>query len=406
MHLADATATLPFPRFPPMTTTPASQSVRERLARCTSEAQVPELVEALLAAFTQPGVSDLYVEPTAAAGLLRWRVDGVLHPLAEFPRALVPNVVARLKVLARLLTYEHALPQEGRLALPRGEARVSTFPTIFGERVVLRSLGDGSAGPRPLDELALPEPVERALARHATARQGLVLVTGPAGTGKTTTACAVLRQIVETSGGARSIVSLEDPVEIVVPGVCQSQVSEATGLTLAAGLKSLLRQDPEVIFLGEIRDRTTAEVTLQAALTGQLVVSTFHAGEAREAIARLVDMGLPAYSVRGAVRLVVAQRLLRVLCDCARPDTPQRVAERLGTPISTARVAVGCEQCRSTGYRGRRPVAECLEPSVADAPTTTLWQSALELVTAGVTSADEVLRVLGFAPATQPGTMQ
>jgi general secretion pathway protein E len=226
-----------------------------------------------------------------------------------------------------------------------------------------------------------------------------VLVVGPAGSGKTTTAYACLRHIVAHSGGGRSIASLEDPIEVSVSGVAQSQVNPAVDFDMAMGLRSLLRLDPEVILIGEMRDRTTAEIALQAALTGQLVVTTFHAGNCGDAVHRLVELGIPDYAVRNAVRLVVAQRLVRRLCSCSRPGNVKNDA--LGMDVTNCRIAVGCDTCHSTGYRGRALLAEwqtidgagATPPAVGDEQ---LWASAHALVEAGTTSPLEVIRVLGL----------
>ena len=186
------------------------------------------------------------------------------------------------------------------------------------------------------------------------------MLSGPAGSGKTTTIYACLRELAARSGGQRSLVTLEDPIESVVPGVAQSQVNPAAGLTLESGLKSLLRQDPEVIAIGEVRDKTTAEIALQAALTGHLILTTFHAGSACEVIGRFLDMGIEPYVVRSGLRAIVAQRLVRKLCTCAEPSS--RPEDLLGLPVQSARVARGCELCRGTGYAGRTVLAEMLLP--------------------------------------------
>jgi type II secretory ATPase GspE/PulE/Tfp pilus assembly ATPase PilB-like protein len=363
-----------------------------------------EFVERLLCLARDSGASDVHLDPTGESLGIRWRLDGVLQPLAELPKAVGPNVIARLKVLAGLLTYELALPQEGRICdeALRVEVRVCTFPTLYGERAVLRVLGTGDAALESLAQLGLPTGVESELQRHLAATSGAVLVVGPAGSGKTTTAYATLRHVVATSGGGRSIASLEDPVEVAVDGVAQSQINLAAGFDMATGLRSLLRLDPEVILIGEMRDLATAEIALQAALTGQLVVTTFHAGNCAEALHRLTDIGVPAYAVRNAVRLVVAQRLVRRLCNCAQPGDVEGHARPLGLAVDHCRLPGSCDACRGTGYAGRSLIAEWrtvsdgeLEPSPAP-PGTGLWASAEALVAAGVTSPAEVIRVLGF----------
>lgn len=360
-------------------------------------------VAALLAAARDADASDVHIDRAADGVQLRWRLDGVLQPLGQLPATIAPNVIARLKVLSGLLTYETALPQEGRIrddALGT-EVRVSTFPTLYGERAVLRLLGTTKRSLESLDQLGLPAGVCDELVRQLSGTSGAVLVVGPAGSGKTTTAYACLRHIVANSRGGRSIASLEDPIEVAVPGVAQSQVNPAHQFDMATGLRGLLRLDPEVILIGEMRDRTTAEIAMQAALTGQLVVTTFHAGNCGDAIHRLVELGIPEYAVRNAVRLVMAQRLVRRLCTCSAPGDVERDAGRLGFEVSQCCVPVGCEACHATGYRGRVLLAEWQavdDTHLAAAPASDerLWESGTTLVAAGTTSAAEVIRVLGL----------
>jgi type II secretory ATPase GspE/PulE/Tfp pilus assembly ATPase PilB-like protein len=247
-----------------------------------------------------------------------------------------------------------------------------------------------------------------------------VLITGPAGSGKTTTAYACLREVVRTSEGRRSVVSLEDPIEMALPGVSQSQVQPAAGFDLATGLRSLMRQDPEVILVGEIRDRPTAETAFQAALTGHLVLSTFHAGSAAGGISRLIDLGIEPYLLRSGVRAMLHQRLVRRLCACAKPSSGSD--SFLGLPLVRAQEATGCEACRRTGYRGRLVLAEQLPALVGElgaavldrrdalelgrlaaaAGMTTLFERACAAVEGGSTDPAEVRRVLGFAAAIGP----
>ncbi|MGI9455195.1 MAG: GspE/PulE family protein [Aeoliella sp.] len=365
-----------------------------------NESSAVEFVDQLLTLVERTGASDVHLDPTESGLELRWRVDGVLQPLGAAPRVIAASAVARLKVLAGLLTYETALPQEGRLLTEStgAEFRVSTFPTLFGERAALRSLGAGSGGLDSFDKLGLPAAAANDLRRALASTSGAVLIVGPAGGGKTTTAYAALREVVQQSAGGRAIQSLEDPIEVVVPGVAQSQVNEAAGFTMDTALKSLVRQDPEVLFLGEMRDFATAETTLQAALTGGLVVTTFHAGNAREALRRLVDMGIPKYAVEHAVRLIVSQRLVRRLCDCALDGEPTRDAHPLGYQVSRCRGPSGCERCAGTGYAGRTLLAEvhtgaALQEGSDDEPFHT---AAEQLIEFGFTSPAEIVRVLGW----------
>ena len=268
-----------------------------------------EVVERVLAEAQANGASDVHFQPGGEAMELRWRLDGVLHPIALLPAKVAPNIVARLKVLAELLTYRTDVPQEGRIRKVPGEVemRLSTFPTLFGEKAVVRMF----AGPGRflrLNDLGLPASVRDELSHVLNETSGAIVLSGPAGSGKTTTIYACLRELAARSRSERSLATLEDPIEAVVPGVAQAQVNLAAGLTLESGLKSLLRQDPEVIAIGEIRDKATAEIALQAALTGHLILTTFHAGSACEVIGRFLDMGIEPYVVRSGLRAVVAQR--------------------------------------------------------------------------------------------------
>ncbi|NUQ61984.1 MAG: type II/IV secretion system protein [Pirellulales bacterium] len=374
-----------------------------------------EVVDRVLAAGRELGASDVHLQPAAEGVELRYRIDGVLQPAGLFPSALAPNIVARLKVQADLLTYRTDMPQEGRIRAPAGdiEMRVSTFPTLFGEKAVVRFFA-GSGQFRRLDDLGLPKDVLARLRQLLAETSGAIFATGPAGSGKTTTIYACLRELV-TQGGGRSLVSLEDPIEMPVPGVAQAQVNANVGFDLATGLRFLMRQDPEVIMVGEVRDRDTAETAFQGALTGHLLLSTFHAGSAAEAIGRLSDMGIEPYLLRSGVLAILNQRLVRRLCTCARATAEP--AERLGLPVEQVYVPVGCQQCGGTGYRHRLLLAEMLTPertelgrailSRSDTATlealavqagmATRWQRAYDAVRTGLTSPAEVRRVLGFS---------
>ncbi len=384
-----------------------------------------DLVDHLLTAARTVNASDVHIEPGPGEVTIRWRLDGVLQPASAFPAAFGANVVARLKVLADLLTYQTDLPQEGRLRLGEGasriEMRLSTFPTIHGENAVVRLFASANEFLR-LDDLAFPDDIRAELARALAMTSGMIVLSGPAGAGKTTALYACLRELVGLSEGKKSLATLEDPVEVALEGVAQSQANAAAGFTLERGLRSLLRQDPEVIALGEIRDRSTAEVAFQASLTGHLVLTTFHAGTAAGVISRLSDMGIPPYVLRGGLIAVVAQRLLRGLCVCSRPGVKDDPVARLEPDGPPGSVPVGCDRCAGTGYRGRFLIAELLRPEVPPVATAllaradrdtldraarsggmiALWQRARDTVRKGRTSAAEVRRVLGLedVPAT------
>ena len=364
-----------------------------------------EFVSVLLQTARDARASDVHLNPLNDAFEARWRLDGVLQPLVQIPKEVGPNVVARLKVLAGLLTYDMANPQEGRIRDDRlnMEVRVSTFPTLYGERAVLRLLAGGNQSLESLAQLGLLPAVLDELDRQLAATSGAILIVGPAGSGKTTTAYACLRHVTARSRGGRSIASLEDPIEMALAGVAQTEVNPTTGFDMAAGLRSLLRLDPEVILIGEMRDRATAEVALQAALTGQLVVTTFHAGNCDDTANRLIEFGIAEYAVRNAVRLIVAQRLVRSLCHCAVPADVEQHARPLGMKVEKCWIPTGCEQCQFTGYYGRSLIAEWVsaprEDSRHSAGDEQLWTMAAQLVEAGTTSPQEVFRVLGLRRA-------
>ena len=381
----------------------------------TEPAYASELVAAMLAAARQNGASDVHWIPVAGAFEVWWRIDGVLQQAARIPSEVGPRVVARLKVLAQLLTYQTEVPQEGRIreSIDEVEMRVSTFPTLFGEKAVVR-LFVGSGEFRHLANLGLAPELLGDLQRLLNETSGAILISGPAGSGKTTTLYACLRELLREGLPRRNIVTLEDPIEAVVEGTSQSQVNPTAGFDIETGLRSLMRQDPEVMMLGEIRDRSTAEIAFQAALTGHLVLTTFHAASAAATISRLSDMGIEPYLLRSGVLAIINQRLVRRLCACSQPD--DNPENRLGLPVEQHRRAVGCSECRHTGYRGRAVLSEMLVPEPDEigrgilsrddtarleqlalaAGMVPRWQRAVQAVNAGVTTPAEVRRVLGF----------
>jgi general secretion pathway protein E len=381
------------------------QRALDALDRGKPEA-TPQLVDALLTEAVRRGASDVHLEPTHRALEVRFRLDGVLHRAATLRKELTPNLIARLKVLAELLTYRTDLPQEGRLhwdAAPAGSAmRLSTFPTIHGEKAAIR-IFDATGRVLDLDQLALPNRVRAHLDRLLGERSGAILLTGPSGSGKTTTIYACLRHLVSAGQGSRHIVTLEDPVEQVIEGVSQAQARPGSEFDFARGLRSVLRQDPEVIMIGEIRDPETAGIAIEAALTGHLVFSTLHAGSACGVLGRLLDMGVEPYLLTSGVRGILNQRLVRRRCPgCSSDGDEPR----------------GCEQCAGTGYRGRLLLAElltihaalrqavlakadiyALEATAAELPHPTLAEAADEAVAAGLTTRTEIRRVLGSTAA-------
>ena len=304
----------------------------------------------------------------------------MLQLAGTLPRSLLPNVVARLKLLANMITYRTDIPQDGRLLESdvEVERRVCTFPTHFGEKVVIRMFG-GVRQFQRLGDLGLPEEIRLALAGLLNETSGAILFTGPAGSGKTTTLYTCLRELSTASRGGRSLMTLEDPIEVLVPGVAQAQINQAAGLDLAVGLRSMMRLDPEVIGVGEIRDLATAEVAFQASLTGHLLLCTLHAGSAAGVIGRLAEMGIEPYAIVSGVRAIVCQRLVRRLCICAAPPMNRQSCwdwtyPARGSPSaarSVVALATGAASCwpRSSSRNTRRSGG----PS-ALMPTSAAWK--------------------------------
>ncbi len=313
---------------------------------------VVEVVDDLLARAVASGASDVHFEPTGADLKVKYRLDGVLSPVESLPTAVADNVVARLKVLGGLLTYRNDIPQEGRLELAGAPAekvadvRLAVFPTIYGQRAVVR-LFYRHEELTDLSHLGLAPSIESRLKAIAGRSQGVLLVTGPAGSGKSTTLAAVLRYVARTLPG-KSIVTLEDPVEIRIEGVTQTPITPHGQMTFPTALRSLLRQDPQVLMIGEIRDAETARIAIEAGLTGHLLMSTMHSGTPAGALLRLLEMGIEPYQVTSSISAVVSQRLVRRLCsECRKAQAGQFEA-------------AGCPACLGTGFRGRVLIAEMI----------------------------------------------
>jgi general secretion pathway protein E len=383
------------------------------------DAPVIQLVNRLLRRAVLNAASDLHFEPHEKGLRVRMRVDGFLQEIMD--RADVPTkrIVSRLKVMAGLDIAETRLPQDGRIPLSLGgraiDTRVSSLPGHYGERIVLRIL-DRSAGLMPLPALGLSEDQQALLHRLSALPNGIILASGPTGAGKTTTLYSLL-QLADRD--ERNIVTIEDPIEYDLPGVSQSQINAEIGMTFAAGLRATLRQDPDVILVGEIRDQETASVAAQSALTGHLVFSSLHANSSVGAIVRLRDLGLDSFLIAATLRGVIAQRLLRKLCvDCKRPHPPtaqERARFSQHNLLTPEQLfdAVGCEACGGSGHAGRigifemMEVAETLRSAIDSGATETeLRACALEpedsligqgllMASAGVTSLTETLRVVG-----------
>ena len=376
--------------------------------------EVTRLVDALLSEGIRAGASDVHLEPEEQGIVVRHRIDGVLRDVRTLPRTVGPALASRVKIVSGLDIADRLRPQDGRARVALNgrplDLRISTLPASHGEKLVIRIL-DGSGGERTLGAMGFAAPELARIARLLEAREGLILVTGPTGSGKTTTLYAALREIRQRGV---NIVTVEDPVEYRIPGIVQVQVRDRSGLTFASALRSIMRQDPDVILVGEIRDRETAEIAIQASLTGHLVLSTLHTNDAASAATRLADMGIPAVKVATALKGIIAQRLLRHVCaTCATLRPIEDPSGRFGAPPD-ARVlaAAGCTECGLTGYRGRLAIVEvlCATPEVertiaaggaaedvAEAARRSgmqpLWASGMARVLGGETTLDELLRV-------------
>lgn len=371
-----------------------------------------EIVKALnfiLTEAIQQGASDIHFEPNETGMQVRYRIDGVLHPRHAPPADAQGQITTRIKVMAKLDIAERRLPQDGRIKLRMGtkdvDFRVSTVPTTGGERIVLRILDKGNVV-LGLEHLKMPKGMDDSFQKLISLPEGIILVTGPTGSGKTTTLYSAISQIqsVETN-----IMTVEDPVEYKLSGIAQIGIRSKIGLNFATGLRHILRQDPDVIMVGEIRDRETAEIAVQAALTGHLVLSTLHTNDAPSAVARLVDMGVEPFLLSSTIVGVLAQRLVRTLCPHCKKKVSE-ISNELG--VQESYEGVGCQRCFGSGYSGRRGIYELMviddviqRQIVQSADAThlreiainegmrTLRQHGIELVREGVTSVSEVLRV-------------
>lgn len=378
------------------------------------DAPVIRLINGMIAEAVRRGASDIHIEPYEGSLRVRLRVDGVMQQVLELPARLAAMLVSRVKVMARLDIAERRVPQDGRISLAMGaralDVRVSTLPARHGERVVMRIL-DKQQGLRGLDALGMQPAVRDALRDALHLPNGIVLVTGPTGSGKTTTLYAGLALL---NDGSRNILTVEDPIEYAIDGIGQTQVNGKVGMTFAAGLRAILRQDPDVVMVGEIRDPETAQIAVQASLTGHLVLSTVHTNNSVGAITRLRDMGIERFLLASTVRLVLAQRLVRRLCpECRALRAPDPLSARLMGADYRGPLfqAVGCPVCRHTGFAGRLGIYEVLavgdtlralinagadEDALAHAARIDagwLADAARDAVADGLTTVEEALRV-------------
>lgn len=345
----------------------------------------PTVVDSLIRQAENAGASDVHLQMTRGGAEVVFRVDGVMVPVTTLDHEVAERVVGRIKFLARLKTYQVSMPQDGRMdrqsVNARNDIRVATYPTVMGEKIVLRLFGERPS--QSLPELAMADETIAALERFLRQTSGLLLLTGPAGSGKTTTIYACLRYL--AGMGGKHIITVEDPVEQIVSGVMQTEVNEARGLTFAKATRHLLRQDPQVLVIGEIRDEETANIAVRAALTGHLVIATLHAGSCQGVYERLIDLCDDTFSVATALGFILNQRLIRRLCgECQ---------------------GAGCADCLGTGYRGRVPIVEWIRLDESGQATVrqgariepgqSLRAAAQGLVEQGITNEPEIQRVLG-----------
>jgi general secretion pathway protein E len=389
----------------------------EDLLENQDEAPIIRLLNALFSQAIKQKASDIHIETYENMVLVRMRIDGVLQESLEVPRAIAPLVISRVKVMAKLDIAEKRIPQDGRIALRVGgnniDVRVSTLPSNHGERIVLRIL-DRQAVELDLSILGMPEPTLTTI-RHIIAQpHGILLVTGPTGSGKTTSLYAMLSELNEVS---RNILTIEDPIEYDLPGIGQTQVNTKVGMTFAKGLRAILRQDPDVVMIGEIRDLETAEISVQASLTGHLVLATLHTNSALGSLTRLHDMGVESFLISSSIVGLLAQRLVRRLCEHCKTKHIPRPDEMKLMGLESANNAYiiyepnGCDLCNHLGYRGRMGIYELIpmdetlrgmihrNESIQDiekyiSPTVTnIRDDGFKRVLAGDTSLAEVLRV-------------
>jgi type IV pilus assembly protein PilB len=384
--------------------------------RLSQEAPVVKIVNLIIERAIRKSASDIHVEPRDTSLSIRYRVDGVLHEELVIPRMLKAAVVSRLKILANVNIAERRVPQDGRFTVRvagrKIDLRVSTFPTVHGEKVVMRIL-ERSGITIALEDLGMNEAILRQFNQVVGLTHGIVLVTGPTGSGKTTTLYAALNRV---NDDEKNIVTLEDPVESQIPGINQGHTNPVAGFTFSSGLRAILRQDPDIIMVGETRDVETAEIAIQAALTGHLVFTTVHTNDAISSVVRLIDMGIEPFLVSSSVAAMLAQRLVRKVCrECATegpavdiliPETGQ--VRKLEGPAKP----VGCEACGGTGYKGRTGLYELIVMNdrmkrlvVTGAPMQdlvatarqvgyrTMFEDGIDKVAAGITSLEEVMRV-------------
>ena len=391
-----------------------SISATEDLLSGSNDTPIIKLINGVISQAIKNRASDIHFEPYEDKIKIRFRVDGILKEVLSQDSKISSVLISRIKIISGLDISERRLPQDGRVSLSLGDknvdVRVSTLPSSYGERVVLRLLDKQSAQIN-IDDLGLPNKILVNYKSSLKNSEGIILFTGPTGSGKTTTLYAGLRYLNDSS---QNILTVEDPIEYTIEGIGQTQVNSKTGYTFAQGLRAILRQDPDVVMVGEMRDIETAQIGIQASLTGHLVLSTVHTNSAIAAITRLRDMGIESFLLASSLRTIISQRLVRRLClNCSYPEDPSKEVSKLFDLKSNQKISnsKGCEQCSNTGYRGRIAIAECIqvdrelkemihnnssENKIANyvfKDNQSIDQASLDLLINGITSADELIRV-------------
>ena len=391
-----------------------SISATEDLLSGSNDTPIIKLINGIISQAVKNRASDIHFEPYEESLIVRFRVDGILKEILKHDSKISSVLISRIKIISGLDISERRLPQDGRVSLSLGDknidVRVSTLPSSYGERVVLRLL-DKQASQINIDDLGLPSVILQNYKSSLKNPEGIILFTGPTGSGKTTTLYSGLRYLSDSS---QNILTVEDPIEYTLTGIGQTQVNTKTGYTFAKGLRAILRQDPDVVMVGEMRDVETAQIGIQASLTGHLVLSTVHTNSAVAAITRLRDMGIESFLLASSLRTIISQRLVRRLClKCKKQELPSKTSTALLNLDSDKKVFIssGCEACSNTGYQGRIAIAECIqvdkslkemihnnasENLISDhvfKNNQSIDEASSNLISKGITSCEELIRI-------------